>query len=68
MSTSYRAAVRTGLPHATIVVDHFQVVQLANKMLSTVRRRATPPHAADEDGPPTPGGGPDTDCCATART
>ncbi|WP_141363920.1 transposase [Streptomyces sp. 6-11-2] len=37
MSTSYRAAVRTGLPHATIVVDHFHVVQLANKMLSTVR-------------------------------
>jgi transposase len=41
MSTSYRAAVRTGLPHATVVVDHFHVVQLANKMLSTVRRRTT---------------------------
>lgn len=41
MSTGYRAAVRTGLPHATIVVDHFHVVQLANKMLSTVRRRTT---------------------------
>ncbi|MFF7393188.1 transposase [Streptomyces scabiei] len=41
MSTSYRAAVRTGLPHATIVVDRFHVVQLANKMLSTVRRRTT---------------------------
>lgn len=41
MSISYRAAVRTGLPHATIVVDHFHVVQLANKMLSTVRRRTT---------------------------
>ncbi|MER5218529.1 transposase [Streptomyces sp. NPDC002838] len=37
----YRAAIRTGLPNATIVVDHFHVVQLANKMLSTVRRRAT---------------------------
>ncbi|MBC2906899.1 transposase [Streptomyces cupreus] len=35
MSATYRAAVRTGLPHATVVVDHFQVVQLANKMLST---------------------------------
>ena len=33
MSTSYRAAVCRGLPHATIVVDHFHVVQLANKML-----------------------------------
>ncbi|WP_197092023.1 ISL3 family transposase [Streptacidiphilus albus] len=41
MSTSYRAAVRTGLPHATVVVDHFHVVQLANKMLNTVRRRTT---------------------------
>ncbi|WP_385625414.1 ISL3 family transposase (plasmid) [Streptomyces sp. P8-A8] len=41
MSTTYRAAVRTGLPQATVVVDHFHVVQLANKMLSTVRRRTT---------------------------
>lgn len=32
MSTTYRAAIRTGLPHATVVVDHFHVVQLANKM------------------------------------
>jgi len=41
MSTTYRAAVRLALPHAVVVVDHFHVVQLANKMLSTVRRRAT---------------------------
>ena len=41
MSAGYRAAVRTGLPHTTIVVDHFHVVQLANKMLSIVRRRTT---------------------------
>jgi len=41
MSAAYRAAIRTGLPHATVVVDHFHVVQLANKMLSTVRRRTT---------------------------
>jgi transposase len=41
MSTSYRAAVRIGLPHATVVVDHFHVVQLANTMLNTVRRRTT---------------------------
>ncbi|WUW67933.1 ISL3 family transposase (plasmid) [Streptomyces sp. NBC_01455] len=41
MSATYRAAVRTGLPHAIVVVDHFHVVQLANKMLSTVRRRTT---------------------------
>ena len=41
MSASYRAAVRTGLPHATVVVDHFHVVQLADKMLDLVRRRTT---------------------------
>lgn len=41
MSAGYRAAVRTGLPHATVVVDHFHVVQLANKMLNIVRRRTT---------------------------
>ncbi|MGJ5798190.1 ISL3 family transposase [Streptomyces europaeiscabiei] len=41
MSSTYRAAIRTGLPDATVVVDHFHVVQLANKMLSTLRRRTT---------------------------
>jgi len=41
MSATYRAAVRTGLPDAIVVVDHFHVVQLANKMLSLVRRRTT---------------------------
>ncbi|WP_369174358.1 transposase [Streptomyces sp. R28] len=41
MSPGCRAAVRTGLPHATVVVDHFHVVQLANKMLNLVRRRTT---------------------------
>ncbi|MGW7674407.1 transposase [Streptomyces sp. NPDC054775] len=41
MSASYRAAVRIGLPQATIVVDHFHVVQLANKMLNIVQRRTT---------------------------
>ena len=41
MSATYRAAIRTGLPGAIVVVDHFHVVQLANKMLSQVRRRTT---------------------------
>ena len=41
MSTSYRAAVRAGLPHTTVVVDHFHVVQLANKILNIVHRRTT---------------------------
>jgi transposase len=38
MSTGYRAAVRTGLPHTTIVVDHFHV--------SSSRTRSCPPCAA----------------------
>lgn len=38
MSAAYRAAIRIGLPHATIVADHFHMVQLANKMLSMVSR------------------------------
>ncbi|WP_329265768.1 transposase [Streptomyces sp. NBC_01478] len=47
MSAIYRSAIRTGLPEATVVVDHFHVVQLANKMrpgdealdLTTLARR-----------------------------
>jgi transposase len=41
MCSAYRAAVREHLPHATLVVDHFHVVQLANQVVSAVRRRAT---------------------------
>ncbi|MET7609146.1 ISL3 family transposase [Streptomyces avermitilis] len=41
MPATYRAALRTGLPHATVMVDHFHVVQLANTMLSLARRRTT---------------------------
>lgn len=41
MCSAYRAAVRAHLPHATLVVDHFHVVQLANQMVSAVRRRVT---------------------------
>ncbi|MFF7547662.1 transposase [Streptomyces canus] len=41
MSAIYRSAIRTGLPEATVVVDHFHVVQVANKMVSLVRRRTT---------------------------
>ncbi|MFF3253873.1 transposase [Actinacidiphila glaucinigra] len=37
MSTSYRAAVRIGLPHATTIVNHFHVVQLAGKMFRCPR-------------------------------
>ncbi|MBF8185783.1 ISL3 family transposase [Nonomuraea sp. K274] len=41
MSASYKAAIRTVLPHAAIAVDRFHVVQLANKMVATVRRKET---------------------------
>ncbi|NEA68861.1 transposase [Streptomyces sp. SID12488] len=41
MLAAYRAAPRAGLPTATVVVDHFHVAQLANKMLSPVRHRTT---------------------------
>jgi transposase len=41
MCSAYRAAVTEHLPHATLVVDHFHVVQLANQVVSAVRRRAT---------------------------
>jgi transposase len=41
MCSAYRAAVRKHLPHATLVVDHFHVAQLANQMVSSVRRRVT---------------------------
>jgi transposase len=33
--------VRAHLPQATVVVDHFHVVQLANQTVSAVRRRVT---------------------------
>lgn len=39
MCSAYRAAVREHLPHARLVVDHFHVVQLANRAVAEVRRR-----------------------------
>jgi transposase len=41
MCTVFKAAVRTSLPHATLVVDRFHVAQLANTALTEVRRRVT---------------------------
>jgi transposase len=41
MCSAYRAAVEQHLSDATLVVDHFHVVQLANQMVSAVRRRVT---------------------------
>lgn len=37
----YRTAIRRSLPHATIVVDHFHLIALANKALTSIRQRVT---------------------------
>ncbi|MFI6118988.1 transposase [Streptomyces sp. NPDC051064] len=68
MSATCRAAIRTGLPNA-VVVDHFHIVQLANKMLSLVRRRTTAEiRGVGADALPTPSGRPADDSSAIART
>lgn len=41
MCSVFVCALRTALPNATIVVDHFHVIQLANQALTDVRRRVT---------------------------
>jgi transposase len=41
MCTVFKAAIRQVLPHAVLVVDHFHVVQLANRAVTEVRRRMT---------------------------
>jgi transposase len=41
MCTIFKSAVRTALPHARLVVDHFHLVQLANQTLTEIRRRVT---------------------------
>lgn len=40
----YRKAIREALPHATVVVDHFHLVALANKTVTEVRQRITRDH------------------------
>ncbi len=44
MCTVFKAAVREALPHELLVVDHFHVVQLANRAVTEVRRRMTMTH------------------------
>jgi transposase len=39
MCPAYRAAVRRVLPNATLVVDHFHLVQLANQTVNLARHR-----------------------------
>lgn len=44
LCATFRAAIRTALPHATIVVDCFHIVQLAQRHLADLRRRLTWKH------------------------
>ena len=44
LCATFRAAVRTALPHAQIVVDCFHIVQLAQRHLADLRRRLTWKH------------------------
>jgi transposase len=44
LCATFRASVRTALPHAKIVVDCFHIVQLAQRHLADLRRRLTWKH------------------------
>lgn len=44
LCTTFRAAVRKALPEATVVVDCFHIVQLAQRHLADLRRRLTWKH------------------------
>jgi transposase len=44
LCATFRAAVRTALPHAQTVVDCFHIVQLAQRHLADLRRRLTWKH------------------------
>jgi transposase len=41
LCATFRTAVRRALPHATVVVDCFHIVQLAQRHLADLRRRLT---------------------------
>jgi transposase len=41
MCTVFKSAIRQVLPHTVLVVDHFHIVQLANRAVTEVRRRMT---------------------------
>ncbi|WP_326701797.1 ISL3 family transposase [Streptomyces sp. NBC_01754] len=41
LCATFRSAIRTALPHATVVVDAFLIVQLAQRHLADLRRRLT---------------------------
>jgi len=55
-AAAYAAAIRTPglLPNATLVVDHFHIVKLANDAVTAVRRRVIGTPRADEAARPDP--------------
>lgn len=57
-SAGWRAAVERALPHASVVVDHFHLVRLANQTVTEVRQRdprgPPPPRSAHRPGVGTP--------------
>jgi hypothetical protein len=68
MCSIYASAVRRMLPHATLVVDLFHVVQLAVKMTGDVRRRVVRGKYGGAAGPATPSTGSRGCWCATWST
>lgn len=49
-SAPFASAIRRALPQATIVVDHWHLVRLANQVVTEVRQRV----AREQPGPPRP--------------
>jgi len=49
MCSVFKSAVRQTLPQATLVVDHFHIIQLANATVTEVRRRVPCKPAAGAD-------------------
>ena len=68
MCTVFVAAIRRYLPNATIVVDHFHVVQLANDTVAEVRRRTATMLRGRRGRGGTPSTRSATCCAATVKT
>lgn len=68
MSAIYRSAIRTGLPEATVVVDHFMWYNSRTRCSPWSGAAGPPRSAAGADAPVTPSGKPDAACSATAKT
>lgn len=49
MCPAFAEAARQALPNATLVIDHFHIVQLADQALTEVRRRPTMTHRGRRD-------------------